>query len=151
MQKSKKSSHRRPRPTQDAGSASSLKITFEAPALPAKGVLVVFCGPSLAFGTVTKRVLAPVASLVARAASADRFTGKDNSALDLFLPAGTGLSRLIVIGLGKDESKPRDLVKLGGNAFGRVPMSANEVTVLADLPRQPLKAPEAADLALGMS
>jgi leucyl aminopeptidase len=151
MPKSKKSSNRRPQPRQDAGSPGSPQINFKGPAMPAMGVLVVFCGHGLAFGTVTKTVLGPVASLVARAASADRFNGKSNSALDLIMPAGTGLSRLIVIGLGKDESKPRDLVKLGGTAFGRVPMSANQVTILADLPGQPLKAQDAADIALGAS
>jgi leucyl aminopeptidase len=119
--------------------------------MPANGVLVVFSGQPLVFGTVTKRVLAPVANLVAWAASADRFTGKSNSALDLVMPAGTRLARLIVMGVGKDESKPREFAKLGGAAFGRVPASAQEVTILADLPGQPVKPQQAADLALGVS
>jgi leucyl aminopeptidase len=119
--------------------------------MPANGVLVVFSGQPLVFGTVTKRVLAPVANLVARAASADRFTGKSNSALDLVMPAGTRLARLVVMGVGKDESKPREFAKLGGAAFGRVPASAQEVTILADLPGQPVKPQQAADLALGVS
>jgi leucyl aminopeptidase len=136
---------------QEAGSPRSLTIKFGPPAMPKTGVLVVFCSQSLAFGTVAKKVLAPVASLLARAASADDFTGKNNSALDLVMPVGTGLSRLIVMGLGRDESKPRDLVKLGGAAFGRVPMRADELTVLADLPGQPLRPQEAADLALGIT
>jgi leucyl aminopeptidase len=119
--------------------------------MPPKGVLVVFCGPRLAFGNATEKVLAPAARLLARAASAERFTGKSSSALDLAMPAGTSLSRLIVIGLGGDDTERRDLVKLGGAAFGRVPLSANEVTILADLPGKPLKPDEAADVALGIS
>src|SRR5581483_7824195 len=47
------------------------------------------------------------------------------------------------------DLKPQDIVKLGGSAVGRVPASAGEVTIFADLPSGPMKADQAADLALG--
>jgi leucyl aminopeptidase len=58
---------------------------------------------------------------------------------------------VIVVGVGKEEARPRDCTKLGGAAFGRLPRSAQEATIVADLPGGPLKAEDAADLALGAS
>src|SRR4051812_22831483 len=107
MPNPEKASRPRSRPAQNPGSGGSATIQFGPAVLPRKGVFVVFCGPNLAFGQVSQKVLAPVADLVARAASADHFTGKNNSALELVMPAGTKLARLMVIGLGKEES-PRD-------------------------------------------
>lgn len=48
-----------------------------------RGVLVVFCGENLKFGTATQRALAPVGDLVRRAAAADRFTGKNLSLIHI--------------------------------------------------------------------
>ncbi|HEY0567904.1 MAG TPA: leucyl aminopeptidase [Xanthobacteraceae bacterium] len=151
MSAAEKRTSRRPALPRDSQSATPLKISFSAPGLPAKGVLVVFCAEGLSFGSITRKVLEPLRNLVERAASADRFTGRKNSALEIVAPANTGLSRLIVFGLGKDETKPRDLVKLGGAVFGRTPTSANELTILADLPGEPIKAQDAPDIALGAS
>src|ERR1700690_1133051 len=86
-----------------------------------RGVLVVFCGENLKFGTATQRALAPVGDLVRRAAAADRFTGKNGAILDIVAPAGLKLPRLVVVGTGKDgELKRKDVVKLGGIAMGTV-------------------------------
>src|ERR1700688_4726973 len=52
-----------------------------------RGVLVVFCGENLKFGSATQRALAPVGDLVRRAAAADRFTGKDGTTPDIVAPA----------------------------------------------------------------
>src|SRR4029079_1075840 len=65
-------------------------------------------------------------------------------------PGGLKVSRLIVLGVGKpNEMQPLDALRLGGKAFGKVPRSAPEATVVADLPAGPMKAEQAADLALG--
>src|SRR5581483_2550718 len=47
------------------------------------------------------------------------------------------------------DLKPQDIVKLGGSAVGKVPASAGEVTIFADLPSGAMKADQAADLGLG--
>jgi leucyl aminopeptidase len=130
--------------------SDTLKIGFSAPAAPAKGVLVLFCESGLKLGPAAKKVLAPAGDLLTRAAAADRFTGKSGSAVDIVAPAGLKVSRLIIIGTGKADAKPEDLVKLGGQLIGKVPASATEVTILAEWADGSLKPDQAADLALGI-
>src|ERR1700729_1685183 len=115
-----------------------------------RGVLVVFCGENLKFGSATQRALAPVGDLVRRAAAADRFTGKNGATLDIAVPAGLKLPRLIVVGTGKDGAlKRKDVVKLGGIAMGKVPAVAAEATIFAEFASGALKGDQVADLALG--
>ena len=89
--------------------AGALKIGFSSYAAPDKGVLIVFAGPDLKFGPETRKLLAPAADLVARAAAADGFKGKSGSGLDLIAPAGLKAGRLVVIGVaaGEDEKSSK--------------------------------------------
>jgi leucyl aminopeptidase len=115
-----------------------------------RGVLVVFCAEGLKFGPATQKAIAPIGDLHRRAATADRFTGKNGSALEIIAPTGLGVSRLIIVGTGKDRDlKDRDLVKLGGVAMGRVPGSAAQVTIMAEFGGGALKADQIAQLVLG--
>src|SRR4029077_134197 len=130
--------------------ADARRVVFGPIAAPAGGVLIVFADDHLRFGPRTRVVLGSAADLVARAAKAERFTGKSGSALDIVAPAGLKASRLVVIGTGKGaDRKPQDLGKLGGTAMGRVPSAATEATVLLELADGPLKPGAAADVALG--
>src|SRR5208282_3299454 len=114
------------------------------------GVLVTFCGENLKFGPATQRVLSPIGNLVRRAAAADRFTGKNGSAIDIVAPSGLNVPRLVVIGTGKEsELKRRDIVKLGGIAMGKVPLVAGDATICAEFASGALKGDQIADLALG--
>src|ERR1041385_5550067 len=89
---------------------------------------------SLKFGPATGRALGSATGLVARAAKAGGFKGKTGSALELPVPEGLKVARLVVIGAGKvADLKPKDVVLLGGAAMGKVPQGAAEATVLADL------------------
>ncbi len=131
--------------------SDALKLGFAPFAVPAKGVLIVFCDDGLKFGTATAKVLGSAAGLVARAAKAERFTGKNGTALELIMPEGLKVARLVVIGAGKTAGiAQKDLLKLGGLAMGKLPLAASEGTVFADLPGVALKAEQAADLALGV-
>src|ERR1700686_2497015 len=115
-----------------------------------RGVLVVFCGENLKFGTATQRALAPVGDLVRRAAAADRFTGKNGATLDIVAPTELKLPRLVVVGTGKDgELKRKDVVKLGGIAMGKVPAVAAEATIFSEFASGALKGDQGADLVLG--
>src|SRR5436190_1754442 len=132
--------------------AETRNISFGPIAASAGGVFIVFADDHLQFGPRTRAVLGSAADLVARAAKAERFTGKSGSALDIVAPAGLKAARLIVIGTGKAaDRKPQDLVKLGGLAMGRVPSAATEATVLLELADGPLKPDAAADVALGVT
>src|SRR5713101_9874011 len=112
-----------------------VKLGFAPFSRPAKGVLVLFCEEGLKFGSAARKALDPTGDLVTRAADADRFKGKNGSALDLVAPAGLKVSRLVVIGVGKARDlKAQDFVKLGGGAMGKIPATASEATLIADLP-----------------
>jgi leucyl aminopeptidase len=130
----------------------ALKLEFAPPpSTPLKGVLVVFCDETLKFGPATRRVLAAAPDLVARAASAARFKGKNGSTLDIIAPAGLEASRLVVVGVGKVRNlKARDFANLGGVAIGKVAKSAEEVTIFPDLHGGAVKPDSVAELALGM-
>jgi leucyl aminopeptidase len=128
---------------------AALKFGFTPFARP-RGVLVVFCEDNLKLGAATQRALAPIGDLLRRAAAADRFTGKSGSSLDIVAPGGLNLPRLIVVGIGKEgELTPRDIVKLGGIALGKVPAATANATIFAEFASGPLKATQIADLALG--
>ena len=125
---------------------------FAAPArIGASGVLIVFCDDGLKFGPATAKALGAAAGLVARAAKAERFTGKNGSTLELIVPEDLKVARLVVIGAGKTVGlEQKDLLKLGGLAMGKLPLAASEGVVFAELPNGALKAGQAADLALGV-
>jgi leucyl aminopeptidase len=130
--------------------ADAPKVAFAPFAAPRKGVLVLFCEEGLKFGPATRKALAPAGDLVERAAAADRFTGKSGSALEISAPAGLSVTRLVVLGAGKaGKLKSQGYVKLGGAAMGKVPASAGEVTIFAEMAGGALKPEQAADVALG--
>jgi leucyl aminopeptidase len=123
------------------------KIAFAPFATPTKGVLVVFMNGELRLGATTSRLLGRNHDLVARAASAEKFTGKLGTVLDFLAPAGLQAERLIVIGSGTETP---DFVKLGGTVMGKIPPRAAEANILLDLPTGAMKPDQAADFALGL-
>src|ERR1700704_201185 len=129
----------------------AVKIGIAPVATPSKGVLVVFTDEGLRLGDASRTALGPARDLLARVSRAERFTGKAGSALDIVAPAGLKVSRLVFLGIGKDAPKSRDLIKLGGAAMGRIPGSATEATILADLPAGAMTPRQVADVALGLS
>ena len=131
--------------------ADAPKIAFGPFAAPQRGVLVVFCDEGLKFGPATAKVLGSATGLVARAAKAERFTGKSGKSLDLIMPEGLKIDRLTVIGVGKvADLKAQDFVKFGGTAMGKLSVGASEATVLAEMPAGAgMSGEQAADLAQG--
>jgi leucyl aminopeptidase len=130
---------------------SAVKLEFVSFSKPPHGVLIVFCDDALNFGPNARQVLAQSGNLVTRAAEAEQFKGKNGSTLDILVPNGLDVARLVVVGVGKpDDLKPGDFVKLGGIAMGKIPASTTRVTLIADLPSHGLKPEDTADLALGV-
>jgi leucyl aminopeptidase len=131
--------------------AEDLKLEFAPLSAPPKGALVLFCEEGLKFSAAARRFVARTGDLVARAAAADRFKGKNGAILDIVAPPGLGVSRLIVVGVGKArELQSKDFVKLGGVLMGKLPPSTSEATMIADLPDGGVKPDRAIDLALGL-
>src|SRR5215207_2195965 len=130
--------------------ADARKLAFASFAAPAKGVLILFCEERLKFGPATRKALAPTGDLVKRAAAADRFTGKNGSALDIVAPAGLSVTRLTILGVGKPAKfKAQDFVKLGGAAMGKVPARTEQATIFAEFSGGSLEPDQAAEMALG--
>jgi leucyl aminopeptidase len=130
--------------------ADARKPEFVAFSAPSRGVLVLFCEEGLKLGPAARRTLAPTGDLLQRAATADRFTGKKGSALDIVAPSGLAATRLVVLGVGKaPRLKAQDLVKLGGAAVGKVPAAVSSATIVAELASAALKPDQSAELALG--
>src|SRR5262249_33544650 len=137
--------------SQRTSMSPTLKLQFGPIAAPAKGVLVVFCDEGLKFGAAARKILEAAGNLVTRAASVERFKGKNGATLDILAPAGLDASRLVVVGAGKARDlKAQDFVKLGGVPMGRLPVSAPLATSVADFPGGVLKPDRVADLALGL-
>jgi leucyl aminopeptidase len=127
----------------------AVKIAFAPFAAPAKGVLVVFTDEQLRLGEASRAALGRAGDLLARAGKAERFAGKMGSSLDLVAPADLKAARLIFIGTGKEEPKSSDFIKLGGIAMGKIPPSASEATILADLPGGAMSPEQVSEIALG--
>lgn len=115
----------------------AVKIGFGPWSAQAKGGLVVFCDEALKFGPATRKLLGSAADLVQRAAKSERFTGKAGSSLDLIHPEGLKVARLLVAGIGK-RTELKDFVRLGGGVMGKLPTTASEATIVAELPDGPL-------------
>jgi leucyl aminopeptidase len=129
----------------------ALKLEFVPLGTAPKGVLIVFCEEGLKYGSAARKALAPTGNLMARAAAADHFKGKDGSALEIVAPAGLDVARLVVVGVGKGRAlKEQDLVKLGGIAMGKIPPASTDATIVADFPSGALKPDQVADLTLGI-
>ncbi|HEY0291963.1 MAG TPA: leucyl aminopeptidase, partial [Hansschlegelia sp.] len=128
---------------------SPLKIAFRKFDEDVSGVVVVLAGPDLAFGPETAKLIAPIQPAVARAAEADRFKAKAGSGFELLAPPLKGVARLIVVGLG-DGKEAVDWVKLGGQIGGKLPASADHVTVVLETPNGGPDAAAAADVGLGL-
>ncbi len=130
---------------------AALTLGFGPFAAPAKGACVVFCDDKLKFGAATAKALGPAVGLVERAAKAEHFTGKSGSALDLVQPEGLKVSRLVVIGVGKAAAlTAKDWLNLGGTALGKLPKSASDAVIFADLPAVAVRAGAVAELAQGV-
>ena len=131
--------------------ADRVELEFVPFAAPRRGVLVVFCDSALKLGAASRKVLGRAADLVARAAAADRFKGRSATSLDLVAPVDLQVARLVIVGCGKTaDLKPGDFVKLGGIAMGKAPTSAENITIVADLPGRSMTPEQAADAALGV-
>ncbi|TAK49937.1 MAG: leucyl aminopeptidase [Xanthobacteraceae bacterium] len=128
----------------------AVKLGFVPLSAVARGVLVVFCDETLKFGPAARKAIGGAADQVRRAAAASEFKGKRGKTLDILAPAGLKASRLIVVGAGKaSELKEHDYLKLGGVAAGKLPASAAEATIVAELPHGALKPAQIADIAAG--
>jgi leucyl aminopeptidase len=129
--------------------------------------LVIFTDQDFAFGAATRRLIGVTGeALIKKAASAIKFKGKPQSALDILAPSGFSAERLLVVGTGappesndkggesknkKDAlPKPGDFASLGGFVIGKLGRGKKAI-IAFDPPRSPKDpARAAAEFMLGM-
>ena len=129
------------------------KISFIKLAAPKSGVAVIFATEGLGLGAKTAEFLNDMTGGLERAAGVAKFTGKKSSTLDLIAPAGLGVDRVIVVGLGKpEELGEQEWLKLGGTVMGALDSAkASDATVLAEIAGEgDLSADAAAAFAMGV-
>ncbi|KZM50330.1 leucyl aminopeptidase [Labrenzia sp. OB1] len=128
------------------------KTSFSKADAPKKGVAVILAGEELALGAVAGEVVSGLEGGLQRAAGIAGFKGQKKSSLDLVAPAGLGLDRLIVFGIGKPGDLSRDDWRaFGGAVFAELQKAGvDAATVLLDTPEgTALSAQEAAEFAMG--
>ena len=116
---------------------SSLKISFDRPALPKSGVLVAFASEGgtggAVLGALASQLDKTAKGHVTRAMKAAGFEGKKEQVLDI-VAAGGGLDRLILMGLGKPESlTAREIELLGGAIAGTLQAAKAKTAAVAPL------------------
>ena len=129
----------------------AVKVGFVPFSSVSRGILVVFCDDTLKFGSATGKALGAAAGMIKRTAAANQFKGKTGSTLDFLAPEGIKAGRLIVVGTGKtSDLKDNDFLKLGGAAAGKLRLSNETVTIIAELPTGAMKPAQAAAVAAGV-
>jgi leucyl aminopeptidase len=129
--------------------ADTIRIDFQPFAEPEAGDLVVFVGDDLKLAPSVASRFVALPDLVARAAAAERFKGKAQSALVIAAPHGLGgIERLVVLGLGPEAERDTQPWRLtGGVLAGKV--GGRSATVWTDIPGVENPAEAAAEMALG--
>ena len=119
---------------------SDLKLDFTAFGASERGILLIFCDETGKFGAQTRKTLGDSAAFAERAITTERFKGKLGSVLELIAPPGLRASRLVLLGCGKPKDlKARDYARLGGIAMGKIPSTASEGMIVAELPTGAVK------------
>jgi len=129
------------------------RVRFAAPAAPTGPHAVLLAAADVGLGPVGRALDEAADGIVIRAAATARFTGKLVAGLDLIAPAGVGLDRLAVIGVGAPtELSEFDWLRIGGAVAAKLgEAKVAQSKVVAELPGGPLSADQAADLALGLT
>ena len=128
-----------------------MKVSFAKSGLPATGsvVLAISKGGKLPAGAAA--LDKAMKGGLARAMKVARFAGEKGKSIDLLAPAGTGLDRVRVLGLG--EAKALDDLTLqdaGGSLYRALSQEAAVTVVVDALPGCPLAAADmAAEIAFG--
>lgn len=126
------------------GDSPMLAIEFAAAALPTEGALVLLGMEGAERTGLWAAADAACGGAIARAAEAAEFTGKKGSSAVVLAP-GAGLSRVLLIGLGKEsDHTPRGMEEAGGSAVAMLGKDA-VATIAAD----GMPATHAAHAALG--
>ncbi|PTW60433.1 leucyl aminopeptidase [Breoghania corrubedonensis] len=127
-------------------------IGFSKPAVPKKGVAVVFTDESLSLGAAASEIDAASDGAITRAMKVAGYKGAAMAGLDIVAPAGVKLERIAVVGLGKaGDLSEFDWLRLGGAAMGAIAAAkTTHASIHLELPDgKEITAEQASDIAIG--
>ena len=122
-------------------------IAFAKPGKSVSGTVFILTGNGAHLSAAAQEI---AGRSFQRAATVAEYKGKQSSTLEILVPEGTEIDRLIAIGTGQSgEIKDGDWLKTGGTIASKLG-SSKAATILADLPDLTVSAQNAADLAAGI-
>jgi leucyl aminopeptidase len=109
-----------------------MKISFAKPQLPEDGALVAGVLDGKVLSATAKAVDEACGGGLTRAIDASKFTGKKDQTLVVLAPAGTTLTRVVLVGLGKASAIDAAAAQsFGGNALAAVQCSGDTAAAIA--------------------
>ncbi len=120
-----------------------MNISFSNIVLPRAGSLVVLAQDGGSLCKTAQEADKKCGGAITRAIKAGRFEGKPEQSLEILSPAGLGVSRVLVVGLGKPaEIKAVSAEKIGALIVDRLSMSGEKQVAVAidEIPKSALKA-----------
>jgi len=97
------------------------EIVFAPLGADPEATCLVLAGEDVALGSRARELDQRSGGAIAKAAEAAQFKGKKKSTAEILVPARIGVSRLVLLGVGKpQELKENDWVTLGGAALGAI-------------------------------
>ena len=115
-----------------------MKVSFGTAAIPAQGALALGVGKGGKLGPLGASLDKKSKGALKRAVNAsERFEGDKGQTLEVLAPAGTRLSRIVLVGLGKlDEFDARAAENLGGSIAKRISATGDTKAAIAlDAPK----------------
>lgn len=137
---------------------SSTAYSFTRIKPPKTGVLILLAEEGPALSPTAQALDAQSGGVITRAIESVKFKGKAKTALDLLVPGGLQLARLIVVGIGKrDDMDETDWASLGGTIRAKLSgREGSEATIIveagagnAEADTAPIAADRVAEIALG--
>lgn len=113
-----------------------MKVSFQAPIIPESGTLVLLVAAERLLGPVAQELDVASGGTLARAMNGSRFTGKKDETLTILVPAGIGVDRVLLLGVGKpDQIDDGALQSAGGVVYAALEKAGPAAaTVLAEGP-----------------
>jgi leucyl aminopeptidase len=97
-----------------------MKVSFAESSLPKSGALVLGVPDGNKLGAVAKDVDKATDGALTRALKHSSFEGKARQILDVVAPAGLALSRIVLVGLGKEDMSEKEQADMGGRIFAHL-------------------------------
>ena len=109
-----------------------MNITFAKIAVPAQGVVVLPVTEGNKLGGEGKKLDKRTRGTISAAMKAAEFSGKRDKTLSIFVPAGTKLARIVLVGLGAAKTFDTNAAERAGAALYDVLSKDTTVTVVFD-------------------